>query len=170
MIRRVRTSATDRVGDAIGSVAAVGGTVALHLFMFGGDEHFALRFLLTPVGDPIAFVAFLVSVVFVVVAFVRAARTRAWSVLRPPSTEEDVERLSRDVGPISARAFAAAVPGAVTRRALKTAAVVAAVNSLFMIVFVIAVIPIFLVIFAIAAALIASMYIVLRSRESASLR
>lgn len=168
MVRRIRTAETDRIGDAVGATAAIVGTIALHLFMFGGDEYFALRFLLTPFGDPIAFAAFVLSLVLVLVAWVRVSRARPWAVLRGTPDDADTDRATATRGLISARAYSAAIPGAVTRRALKAAGVIAVVNSLFVIVFVIAVIPVFLTIFGVAAAMIAGMYIVLRSREGAS--
>lgn len=143
---RVLPSSADRVGDAIGIGAAIIGTVAVHLAMFGGDSYFPLRFLLIPLDNVIAFGAFWISVALLVIAIVRATRARAWAVLR-----------SRG-GPVDA-----AAPGTVTRRAMRAAAFVAALNALFMIVFVIGAVVAFVVIFLIAAALIAAVYIVLRA-------
>ncbi|MFJ4176070.1 hypothetical protein [Microbacterium sp. NPDC089696] len=165
MNARPRSRATDRIGDVVGVSAAVVGTIALHLFLFGGDRYFALRFLVFPVDNPIAFAAFLVTVVLLVIAIVRASRARAWGVLRGAGQgSEQAPAVSQAEQPAVERPLAAvAVPGAVTRRALRAAAIVAVLNALFMIVFPIAVIPMFAVIFLIAAALIAAVYIVLRA-------
>lgn len=144
--RRLPPSSADRVGDAIGVAAALIGTIAVHLALFSGDRYFALRFLVFPLDNAIAFGAFWVSVVLLVIAVVRATRARAWTVLS-----------SRD-GPIDA-----AAPGSVTRRALRAAAFIAALNALFMIVFVIGAVVALVVIFLIASALIAAVYIVLKA-------
>ncbi|WP_341954402.1 hypothetical protein [Microbacterium sp. LWH13-1.2] len=143
---RVPPSAADRVGDAIGVGAAISGTVAVHLAMFGGDSYFPLRFLFFPFGNAIAFSAFWISVVLLVVTIVRATRARAWDVLSSRGGPRD-----------------AAAPGSVTRRALRAAAIIAALNALFMIVFVIGAVVAFVVIFLIAAALIAAFYIVMKA-------
>lgn len=165
MTARPRSRATDRIGDVLGAGSAAVGTIALHLLLFGGDRYFALRFLVSPVDNPISFTAFVLTLAFLVVALVRASRARAWGVLRgagqvsepaPAVSPAEQPAMERPLAPI-------AVPGAVTRRALRAAAIVAVLNSLFMIVFPIAVIPMFAVIFLIAAAVIAAVYIVLRA-------
>lgn len=165
MTARPRSRAADRIGDVLGVGAAVVGTVALHLFLFGGDRYFALRFLVSPVDNPISFVAFVVTLALLVVALVRASRARAWGVLRAAGQgSEPAPAVARAEQPVAERPLApVAVPGAVTRRALRTGAMVAVLNALFMIVFPIAVLPMFAVIFLIAAALIAAVHIVLRA-------
>ncbi|WP_431071864.1 hypothetical protein [Microbacterium phyllosphaerae] len=140
-------SSTDLVGDAIGIGAAIIGTVAVHLAMFGGDRYFPLRFLLFPLDNVIAFSAFWISAALLVIAIVRATRIRAWAVLSP-NGEQPVDTVS---------------PGEVAKRALRVAAIIAALNALFMIVFVIGAVVAFAVIFLIAAALIAGVYIVLKA-------
>lgn len=197
MRRPVRSIATDRVGDVVGVGAAIVGTIAIHLAIFGGDQYFPLRFLLSPVDNPVAVGAFWISLVLLVVAVVRAGRAGAWSVLTPssaqrvkqsnlhPETQTDArsaasageqpaplgtqpgaQSVSSPGTPVSAHVptlrFDIAT-GAVARRALRVAAVIAALNALFMIVFPIAIIVVFAVIFAIAAALIGGVYIVLRA-------
>lgn len=147
MSRRRTPSSTDRVGDAIGVGAAIIGTVAVHLAMFGGDRYFPLRFLLFPLDNVIAFSAFWISTALLVIAIVRATRTRAWAVLSP-NTAQPVDTAS---------------PAEVAKRALRAAAIIAALNALFMIVFVIGAVVAFVVIFLIAAALIAGVYIVLKA-------
>ncbi|MGJ0388690.1 hypothetical protein [Microbacterium sp. CGR1] len=144
--RRVPLTAADRVGDAIGVGAALVGTVAVHLALFSGDRYLPLRFLVFPLDNVIAFSAFWISVVLLGIAIIRASRARAWNVLSSRSGPRD-----------------AATPGSVTRRALRSAALVAAINALFMIVFVIGAVVAFVVIFVIAAALIAGVYIVLKA-------
>lgn len=187
MVRRIRTPATDRLGDVVGGTTAVVAVIAMQASLFGGDDQ-PLRFLLAPFSGPfalaplIASTAFYASVLFVVIACVRATRGGAWSLLRtasadavgPVTTTSAAVRVLEDFrdprgrsAPLSERAFLAALPGAVARRSLGVAAIVAVANALFMIEFVIAVIPVFLVIFAIAAALIGAVYIVLRVREPA---
>ncbi|SEB60333.1 hypothetical protein SAMN04489807_1498 [Microbacterium hydrocarbonoxydans] len=198
MRRPVRSIATDRVGDVVGVGAAIVGTIAIHLAIFGGDQYFPLRFLLSPVDNPVAFGAFWISLVLLVVAVVRAGRAGAWSVLTPSSAQRVKQSNLHPETQTDARSAASAgeqpaapsgtqpgaqsvsspdtpasahVPtlrfdiatGAVTRRALRVAAVIAALNALFMIVFPIAIIVVFAVIFAIAAALIGGVYIVLRA-------
>ncbi|KNY04331.1 hypothetical protein [Microbacterium sp. GCS4] len=194
MTVRPRSRATDRIGDVFGVGAAAVGTIALHLFLFGGDRYFSLRFLLSPVENPISFAAFVLTLVLLAVALVRASRAGAWSVLARTTAEAHTDVAdSSSAGasgatgmPDAAVAEGAAgadgregtefvaqpgekplpafvVPGAVTSRALRTAAMVAVLNALFMIVFPIAVIPMFAVIFLIAAALIAAVHIVLRA-------
>lgn len=153
MTVRPRSRATDRIGDVFGVGAAAVGTIALHLFLFGGDRYFSLRFLLSPVDNPISFSAFVLTLALLAVSIVRASRAGAWSVLARTTAGAPGEK------PLPAFA----VPGAVTRRGLRTAAMVAVLNALFMIVFPIAVIPMFAVIFLIAAALIAAVHIVLRA-------
>lgn len=214
MSRRLRSRATDRVGDVVGAAAAVIGTVALHLFFFGDDEYFPLRFLLSPLGNPVSFAAFLLSLVFLGVAIVRARRAGAWAKIRGERGRADGAEVGTDDGALgigvsdadagmdsgaSARADpdrgayvgagagatvdaagrthigekplpGVAVPGAVTRRAVRSAAIVSVVNALFLIVFPIAVIPIFAVIFVIALALIAGSHIVLVSTIAPSRR
>ncbi|MFB4352285.1 hypothetical protein RAC69_03995 [Microbacterium sp. LS_15] len=204
----------------VGATAAVIGTVALHLFFFGDDEYFPLRFLLSPVSSPVSFAAFLLSLVFLGVAIVQATRTGAWAEIRggrPQAhgagagtddgaprvvvadagarTEADADaeagasaRTDPDRGAhVGSGAGAAvgaagrthvgekplpgvAVPGAVTRRAVRSAAIVSVVNALFLMVFPIAMIPIFAVIFVIALALIAASHIVLVSTIAPSPR
>lgn len=198
MRRPVRSVATDRVGDVVGAGAAIVGTIAIHLSIFGGDQYFPLRFLLTPIGNPVAFGAFWISVVLLVVAVVRAGRVGAWSVLTPssaqrvkqsnlhPETQTDARAGApsgtQPAAPLGTQPGAQSAPspgaqagahvptlrfdiatGAVTRRALRVAAVITALNALFMIVFPIAIIVVFAVIFAIAAALIGGAHIVLRA-------
>lgn len=195
---QVRSVETDRVGDVVGVGAAIVGTIAIHLSIFGGDQYFPLRFLLFPVDNPVAFGAFWISVALLVVAVVRAGRAGAWFVLTPsgaqsvkqsnlhPETQTDARSAAsagkQPAAPLGTQpgAQSASSPstpagervpvlrfdiatGAVTRRALRIAAVVAALNALFMIVFPIAIIVVFAVIFAIAAALIGGVYIVLRA-------
>ena len=198
MGRQVRSVATDRFGDVVGVGAAIVGTIAIHLAIFGGDQYFPLRFLLTPVGNPVAFSVFWISLVLLIVAVVRAGRAGAWSVLSPSGAqrvgrsnlppgmqadawsaasagEQPAAPLGTQPGAQSASSPGAQAgaheptlrfdiaTGAVTRRALRVAAVIAALNALFMIVFPIAIIVVFAVIFAVAAALIGGVYIVLRA-------
>lgn len=172
---RTPASSTDRVGDAIGVGAAIIGTVAVHLALFGGDRYFPLRFLLFPLDNVIAFSAFWISVTLLVIAIVRVHRARAWTILSPDGATTGAgagagadARAGAGAGGAGADARARAraydgVPGTVTRRAMRAAAIVAGLNALFMIVFVIGAVVAFVVIFVIAAALIAGVYIVLRA-------
>lgn len=143
-----------RVGDVVGITAALVGTVMLHLFMFGGDQYFPLRYLLAPdPSTPIAFVAFAGCLVALVIIIVRASRAGQWGVLTGAPVSDDVP----GVRVKSRRSTASRL----ARRALRTAAICAALSSMFMIVFVVAVVPIFAVVFGIAAFLILGVWIVM---------
>lgn len=163
--------AARRVGDVVGISAVLVSTVALHLMMFGGDGHFALRFLLSPVGAPVAFAAFIGAAGMLVVALVRAAREHSWRQTLSGSSHaaerESAKAVDRFLDSANRRDSSrhATIAGAITRRALRTAVVYSIVNCLFMVVLVFAALIGYIAIFGISAALIFAVYVILRVRE-----
>lgn len=169
-MHRDTESRAKRIGDIVGIASALLGTILLHWNMFGGDQYFPLRFLLTPFGDPVAFALFLGALVMLIVKIVRAVRDRDWPQLFPPApaaaaaAEADpVAGFLGDATKVAPRRSAPSAEGMVTRRALKAAAITALGQSLFMIVFPVALLPISAVIFIIALALIGFFYAVARA-------
>lgn len=157
-----------RIGDIVGIAAALLGTILLHWNMFGGDQYFPLRFLLTPFGDPIAFGLFLGALVMLIMKIVRAVRDRDWAELfapKPPAgaKADPVVGFLGDAAMVAPRPSAPTAEGMITRRALKAAALTALAQALFMIVFPVALLPISAVIFVIALALIGFFYAVART-------
>ena len=148
--------AVRRVGDAVGLAAGLIATIVLHWGMFSGDQYFPLRFLLTPSGDPIAFVSFAGCLVALIVLVVRISGDRQWGLLTGASVPTDDAVATAPARPLA---------GPLARRALRTAAICAAASSLFMIMLVIAVIPVFAVVFGVAALLILGVYLVVRVLE-----